>query len=183
MMTLTARRQTRKPAAASVRIQSDDPASSTIWHLGRAYYAYVGVLEELLAEFDLAHLIVPGMGHVLVALFEKDQCSIKTIAARANLSCSALTRLLGRMEQTGLIERNRDDRDSRVIRVTLTALGRSIKPRFYEVVQAMNDLFVAGLGARGADQIMRLLHRLTGTLRLEEERRRANRKEIARAAS
>lgn len=87
------------------------------------------------------------------------------------------------MEQTGLTERRRDDRDSRVVRVSLTALGRSIRPRFCNAVETMNGLLVSGLGTKRATQIVRLLQRLMGTLYIEEERRRGTRKKFSQAAS
>jgi len=171
------RRTSRTSSGSTSKSKPDDPSNATIWFLGRAYYAYVGVLEEVLAECEIDQYVLPGMGHVLVALFEEDQCSIKTIALRAHLSHSALTKLLKRMEQVGLIERTRDERDSRVVRVTLTALGRSIRPRFYKAVGIMNGLFSNGLGAKGAIQLKRLLHRLMETLHVEEKERRATRKQ------
>ena len=49
---------------------SDEPGGELIWDLGRAYYAYVGLAERVLVEAGLDHVIRPGMGHVLFALYE-----------------------------------------------------------------------------------------------------------------
>ena len=49
------------------------------FYLGRAYYAYVGLLERVLANHDLDGHLRPGMGHVLFALFEQDDCIIRDL--------------------------------------------------------------------------------------------------------
>jgi DNA-binding MarR family transcriptional regulator len=53
-----------------------------------------------------------------------DQCRVQNIAGRVHLSQSALSRLIGRLEQHGLVERGLCDLDRRGIYVTLTEQGR-----------------------------------------------------------
>ena len=67
---------------------TDDPLDQIVWSIGRAYYAYVGLLERVLAETGLDRHVRPGMGHILFALFEEDGRNIKEIAARTQLSGS-----------------------------------------------------------------------------------------------
>ena len=62
----------------------DEPLDHLIWYLGRAYYTYVGLLERVLAELGLDRHLRPGMGHILFTLFERDDLSIKEIAARSH---------------------------------------------------------------------------------------------------
>ncbi len=50
-----------------------------IWDLGRAYYAYVGLLERVLVEQRLNDILQPGMGLVLFALYEQDGRTIKSL--------------------------------------------------------------------------------------------------------
>src|SRR6516162_5985987 len=104
------------------RADAADPLDQLIWYLGRAYYTYVGLLEQVLAETGLDRHVRPGLGHVLFTLFEQDERSIKDIAARSQLACSTLTGLLDRMESAGLIERRRDREDGRIVRIRLTPL-------------------------------------------------------------
>jgi DNA-binding MarR family transcriptional regulator len=149
----------------------DDPLEHIIWDIGRTYYAYIGLLEQLLAETGLDRHIRPGMGSILFALFEEDGRSIKEIAARVRLSGSTLTGLLTRMEHGGLIERRRDEGDRRLVRVRLTPLGRSLRPRCHAVVQALDEIIREGMGDQGARDAKRLLLRLTEVLRTEEAQR------------
>ncbi len=151
---------------------ADDPLDQIVWYIGRAYYAYVGLLERVLAETGLDRHVRPGMGHILFALFEEDGRSIKDIAARTQLSGSTLTGMLARMEKAGVIGRRRDDEDGRVIRVRLTPLGRSLEPRCRLVIGTLGEVFHAGMGAKDALHAKRLLRRLTETMRTEDQRRR-----------
>jgi len=153
----------------------DNPLDQVIFLLGRAYYAYIGRLESVLAETGLDEQVRPGMGHILFALFEQDGRSIKEIASRTQLSCSTLTDMLARMERGGLIERSRDDEDGRVVRVRLTPLGRSIEPRCRLVVQKLGDLLQAGMGAAGVVRAKRSLQGLIETMRVEGQARRRSR--------
>jgi DNA-binding MarR family transcriptional regulator len=142
-----------------------DPLDQLIWYLGRAYYAYVGLLEEVLAETGLDRHLRPGMGHILFTLFEEDERSIKDIAARSQLACSTLTGMLVRMESAGLIERRRDTDDGRVVRIRLTPLGRSLEPRCRAVAQQLNRLFATGMGERAVRRTKKLLQQMIETMR------------------
>jgi DNA-binding MarR family transcriptional regulator len=151
--------------------QNADPLDQLIWFIGRAYYAYIGLLERLLAETGLDEHLRPGMGPILFALFEQDDRSIKEIAARVQLSYPTLTGVLVRMEQQGLVERQRDAADGRVVRVHLTPLGRSLEPRCQQVVSVLADVLQEGMGDADVVLTKRLLQRLTHTFRAEEQRR------------
>ena len=147
------------------RALADDPLDQLIWYLGRAYYTYVGLLEQVLTETGLDRHVRPGMGHVLFTLFEQDERSIKEIAARSQLACSTLTGLLDRMESAGLIERRRDREDGRIVRIRLTPLGRSLEPRCQAVAQQFADLFASHMGTAGVRRGKRLLQRMIQTMR------------------
>jgi len=166
------RRRTAEEGGTGEDCSETDPLDEIAWHIGRAYYAYVGLLEQILAETGLDRHLRPGMGHILFALFEQDGRSIKEIAARTQLSGSTLTGMLTRMEKAGVIGRRRDDEDGRVIRVRLTPLGRSLEPRCRQVVGTLGEVFHAGMGTKDALLAKRLLRRLTEAMRTEDQRRR-----------
>jgi DNA-binding MarR family transcriptional regulator len=141
--------------------RTKDPLDHVIWHIGRTYYAYIGLLERVLAATELDRHLRPGMGPILFALFEKDGRSIKQIAERVQLAAPTLTGLLDRMEQAGLLERRRDSDDGRVVRVHLTALGRSLEPRCRSAVQMIGAVLENGMGAGDVVRARRILGRMT----------------------
>jgi len=55
-----------------------------------------------------------------------EQCRVQNIADRVHLSQSALSRLIGRLEKDGLVERTLCQEDRRGVQVALTAKGRDL---------------------------------------------------------
>ncbi|GGH12553.1 MarR family transcriptional regulator [Alsobacter metallidurans] len=64
---------------------------------------------------------------VLLVLWEADGSSVGEIGGKLNLDSGTLTPLLKRLETQGFISRNRDKNDERVVRVSLTSLGRDAR--------------------------------------------------------
>ncbi len=135
------------------------------FYLGRAYYNYINVLERALRDAKLDRYLVPGMGHVLFALFEHDDCIIKDIVERTSLAPSTLTAMLNRMERSGLVKRHPDLADRRATRVKLTKLGRSLEPACWEVQNRIQGILQAGITADEGEALRRLLARIMDNLR------------------
>ncbi|MEU6576799.1 MarR family transcriptional regulator [Streptomyces sp. NPDC046805] len=57
---------------------------------------------------------------------EGDQCRVQNLVGRVHLSQSALSRLIGRLEKDGLVERSVCAEDRRGVWVALTAKGRDL---------------------------------------------------------
>jgi DNA-binding MarR family transcriptional regulator len=57
---------------------------------------------------------------------EGGQCRVQSIAERVHLSQSALSRLIGRLEKDGLVERSACQEDRRGVWVALTRKGRDL---------------------------------------------------------
>ena len=145
-------------------MKNGDPLDRLIFCIGRAFYAYVGRLEIALADHGLGEHLATGMGPILFTLFEEDNCSIKAIAARTQLSNSTLTGLLKRMEEAELVERRRDESDGRVVRVRLTPLGRGLESRCRAVLKKFDLLIAQALNPEEVHQAKDLLRRYTDTM-------------------
>ncbi len=66
---------------------------------------------------------------VLHALWEQDGRTIGAIAERLALESSTITPLVKRLEAAGHVGRQRDPRDERLVRVTLSDSGRGLRER------------------------------------------------------
>lgn len=64
---------------------------------------------------------------LMVALWAKDDQIIKDLGTRLFLESSTLTPLVKRLESAGFINRSRDPKDERQVRVKLTDKGRALK--------------------------------------------------------
>ncbi|MFJ8109639.1 MarR family winged helix-turn-helix transcriptional regulator [Streptomyces sp. NPDC096132] len=74
---------------------------------------------------------------------EGDQCRVQDLVGRVHLSQSALSRLIGRLEKDGLVERAVCLEDRRGVYVTLTRKGRDLHG---EVLPLQRDVLERMLG-------------------------------------
>ena len=66
---------------------------------------------------------------VLLVLWEEDGVSVRQLGERLILDSATLTPLLKRLEQDGLVSRKRDVDDERVVRIHVTAQGRTLRTK------------------------------------------------------
>jgi len=123
------------------------PLEATCFHVSRAYFHYVSLLERVLDDLHLAKAIRPGMGHVLFALFEHDHLIIKDLVQRTSLAPSTLTGILDKMERAELVARVADPSDGRAFRIALTRRGRGLRERCMEALGRVSAVMEAGLSA------------------------------------
>ena len=93
----------------------------------------------------------------LLVLWEGDNISVKQLGERLQLDSGTLTPVLGKLEERGLVARERDDADARVVRVTLTAVGRALKQKAKKIPERLVCQFGIALPA-----IARLRDELNG---------------------
>ncbi|QGJ69188.1 MarR family transcriptional regulator [Planctomycetales bacterium 10988] len=141
-------------------------------YLPRVYYAFLGVVELKLQESGLAEFLQPGMGHVLLRLYEEDHCIIRELAESVQLASGTLTGLLRRMEKRGLIETRRCREDRRAVRVLLTEKGRSLKPRILAFHESVMKVFLTNLTEEELQTSKVLLTKIQSALKDEDQRLR-----------
>lgn len=73
----------------------------------------------------------------LMVLWEEKTANVKELGSRLFLDSGTLTPVLKRLEQKGLISRQRDSRDERNLIVSITDEGEALKERAVEVPYKM----------------------------------------------
>ncbi|GAA3517941.1 MarR family winged helix-turn-helix transcriptional regulator [Actinocatenispora rupis] len=68
-----------------------------------------------------------GQDHLLAALWDRDGRTPGEIAAAANVTTPAVTKLAARLADAGLLTRRRDETDQRLVRLWLTDAGRALQ--------------------------------------------------------
>ncbi|KFN50377.1 MarR family winged helix-turn-helix transcriptional regulator [Arenimonas composti] len=86
------------------------------------------------------------------------------LARIAELSGGAMTRLLDRLQERGLVERVPDPDDRRALRIHLTAAGRAIAADIAECGERVRDAALAGLGVDQQRQFVALLEHVRDNL-------------------
>ena len=87
----------------------------------------------LLAQLELTY----PQYLVMLVLWQEGNSSSREIAQRLQLSANAISPLLDRLEEHGLIARQRDRTDRRVIHITLTPEGATLESAVYDVQQVV----------------------------------------------
>ncbi len=94
----------------------------------------------------------------LLALWEKDEVTVKELGQRLYLDSGTLTPLLKKLESKGLVTRERSPLDERNVYITLTKEGHDLKEKAVHVPKSLicnsdyrNDIAKAG-------QLLKLLH-------------------------
>lgn len=122
------------------------------------------------------------MGHILFVLFEQDDCIIKQIAQRVELSPSTLTGMLKRMERAGIIETSPDENDGRAVRIRLTRLGRSLRKRCRIVEKTVVRVLCADMSPAETAAIKQGLQKMVASMRADEEESRQRTRKRAKTA-
>lgn len=91
--------------------------------------AITRVYRQLLDEHDLTY----PQYLVLLVLWEKDGIAVRDLMQRLKLDSGTLSPILKRLERAGLVNKQRNDIDERIVRISLTDKSRQLKPMIAEV--------------------------------------------------
>lgn len=119
--------------------------------------------KPFLDEIDLTYTQYITM----MVLWENKQMSVKELGEKLYLDSGTLTPLLKRLEQKGLLTRQRDSRDERILMVSITETGEKLKEQAVEVPQKM--MGCVSLEAEDAKNLYRILHQMMDEFHREEK--------------
>ena len=97
------------------------------------------VLRAHCAGLGKPYVVTPPQWGVLSALAAKGEQPISTLSQHLAVETPAVTALVTRLEQSGLVERVHDRDDRRVVRVSLTSEGRAIVRALNPVMAEFNE--------------------------------------------
>ena len=69
----------------------------------------------------------------MLAMWEKEKMTVKALGEVLYLDSGTLTPVLKKLEQKGYVSRSRDEKDERVLNVTLTKEGEALKEKAVEI--------------------------------------------------
>ena len=123
----------------------------------RAHRAQVGAA---LAEVGLH----AGQEMILLELWKEDGLKGGELASRLGVEPPTVSRMIGRLEGCGLIERRRDPDDARSFRVCLTARGHDLRGPVEDLWTRVEERAFAGLSGAEKGLLTELLGRVRGNL-------------------
>ncbi len=102
---------------------------------------------------------------VLLALWETEPLSIKELAQRLYLNSATLTPVVKRLESAGLLTRQRNKKDERIVNVSLTAEGRELRHQVSKI--QIEVTCQTGLSPADMADFRSKLHRLSEVIEPE----------------
>jgi len=109
--------------------------------------------QELLARIEL----YPGQEFLLLSLWPKDGLTHSEVAEILGVQPATITRMLQRMDKTGLVESRPDSEDQRVSRVYLTDQGRELIQPTEQIWGELESITFANLRLEEKILLQRLL--------------------------
>lgn len=97
---------------------------------------------------------------ILAVLSARDGRSLSELAAYTVKEQSVISRVADLMAQDGLVRREADAVDRRVVRLFLTSKGRRLFGRLFPVAQVHHRRATSGLSAAEQQTLVRLLHKM-----------------------
>lgn len=117
--------------------------------------------KPFLDEIDLTYTQYITM----MALWEHKEMTVKELGKHLFLDSGTLTPLLKRLEQKGLVKRERDSEDERVLIVSITGAGERLREQAVLIPPKMAQC--VKLDMDDAKELYRILHKLLGNLETE----------------
>jgi len=105
-----------------------------------------------------------GQEWILFELWREEGLTHSQLAEQMCLEPPTITKMLQRMEGTGLLERRQDNEDARVSRVYLTDRGRDLEKDVVNVWQQLENNTVRGLNETEQLLLRRLLIQVSDNL-------------------
>lgn len=108
--------------------------------------------------------LAPAHGDLLVALFRNNGMSMKALSIAIDRDKSTLTALVGRLEELGYVQRERDSADGRMMKVSLSEKGKALITPFKAMGAAFFARFYDGFSAGEKLILAELLERVRQNL-------------------
>ena len=107
----------------------------------RVAKAHRGLVGAALKEMNL-HI---GQEKLLMELWKEDGLTQTELAERLRIEPPTLTKMLGRLEKTELLEKRKDADDARICRIFLTDKGYSLQEPFTKLWLDLEEIVLANL--------------------------------------
>lgn len=121
----------------------------------------IKLLSQLLARTFQERLepfgLTPFHWVVLCCLWQEDGLATSTLGERLQQVGGTLTGVLDRMEERGLVRRERDSRDRRIWRIWLTEAGKQLEKELPPIALEIREKAMAGISKTEQELLSKLI--------------------------
>ncbi len=122
----------------------------------------------LFERFSLRSGALKGLtvqeAHTIALIGKLGSPRMSELARRGHVTFGTMTVMVSKLVKKGYVRRMRDDRDRRVVRVTLTGRGRKVDRAHEKHHEQMIDMLMGVLTKAEQEQIARLIQKVVTSL-------------------
>jgi DNA-binding MarR family transcriptional regulator len=141
--------------------EANPPPEDLLGHPGHLLRRALQVM-NLLWDQEVSHTITSPQFAALNALYKEPKLDQGTLGQRISLDRSTMAEVVSRLRVRGLINTERDTRDGRRKKITLTTKGTRTVQQLIPRTHQMTGKLVGPLDAGERDELMRLLMTVVG---------------------
>ncbi|WP_406230674.1 MarR family winged helix-turn-helix transcriptional regulator [Nocardia sp. NBC_01009] len=101
-----------------------------------------------------------GQNHLLAALWEQDGQTPGELAAALHVTTPTVVKMATRMADAGLLVRQRDDHDNRLVRLWLTDAGHDLREPVESERRSLEEVITADLTATEREYLLSALAKI-----------------------
>nr|WP_294491779.1 MarR family transcriptional regulator [uncultured Mediterraneibacter sp.] len=135
----------------------------TLGMMGIVMHKVMNRARGMYQEFDLNK----SQASILFTLHQRDSMSQKELASRLNVTAPSITSAIQKMEKENYLTRRPDEKDQRVMRLSLTEKGKSCVRGVRTVAEEMENLMFQGMNAEEVLLLRRFMIQIYDNLREE----------------
>jgi DNA-binding MarR family transcriptional regulator len=124
--------------------------------INRVRIELIDAMDRELAQFDIT---APQL-IVLASVANREADSASQLCKSISYDPGAMTRMIDRLEQKGLVRRVARPDDRRAMTLEMTAAGRALFPKLLQAKEAVQAQFLRGFGKDEVATLEKLLNRL-----------------------
>lgn len=112
--------------------------------------------------------LTPCQFDVLLALWGEDGIVLSELGRRVSRDNPTITGVVDRMAKKRLLERSRDERDRRVVKVVLTPKGREMQEKLSTTKKRILEKITASLSRQEINALAKILEKMMKNMEREE---------------
>ena len=123
-------------------------------------------------ELSAARLngLAPSHGDILACLFRNGSTPMHVLASFSHRTRATTTVLVDKLEEMGLVRREKSDNDARSVVVVLTNKGEKLRDKFDSISRRLTTLVYSALDKTESETLEGLLEKILVDLKTQTER-------------
>ena len=138
----------------------------TLGILGMTTHKIGKLAQTMYAEYDLNK----SQSMILFQLHRDGRISQKELAQKLNVSAPSITSMIQKMEKSGYIVRNVDEKDQRMMRLDLTEKGQACIEHVKAITEKMDEIAFTGISPEEKILLRRILFQICENVEKERNR-------------